>query len=175
MADLHYLIIYHRRTDILSFDPVPFYTLREMRRLFAAIGFTLLLTGCGAVTPAEPAEEAPVPETAVHTKPRYIPYAPRELDSRRGAILFFASSGDRFSVNNDHLLQSLYESGSVSVSTYRVDFGSATGARLKYGVIVEDTFILLDASGERVGAYTHPSPDEVRILVQGRVPVPSAP
>ena len=139
------------------------------------LGVLLVLAGCGGPSTVPPEQEAPAPETTLQTKPRYIPYSARELDSRRGAILFFAGTGDRFSVANDHLLQSLYESGSVSVSTYRVDFGSATGARLTYGVVVEDTFILLDASGERVGAYTHPSPDEVRILVQGRVPVPSAP
>ncbi len=144
-------------------------------RRLAVLGIFLALTGCGGPSTVPADQEAPAPETTLQTKPRYIPYSPRELDSRRGAILFFAGTADRFSVANDHLLQSLYESGAVSVSTYRVDFGSATGARLKYGVIVEDTFILLDASGERVGAYTHPSPDEVRILVQGRVPVPSAP
>lgn len=146
-----------------------------IRRSIVLLVVPLALAGCGGSSPVTTDQEAPAPEAVVQSRPRYIPYSPRELDSRRGAILFFAGTGDRFSVANDHLLQSLYESGSVSVSTYRVDFGSATGARLKYGVIVEDTFILLDASGERVGAYTHPSPDEVRILVQGRVPVPSAP
>lgn len=146
-----------------------------MRRACAIIGIALFLGGCA--TTAAPASDERVPSSgaAAHAKPRYSPYTVRNLDSRHGAILFFARSSDPYSVDHDHLLQSLYESGAVSVSTYRVDFASATGARLQYGVIIEDTFILLDASGQRVGAFTHPSPDEIRILVQGRVPVPSTP
>ena len=133
----------------------------------------LVLSACVSTTP--PSEPTTPPSAALDTKPAYLPYTSRALDSRRGAILFFAKESDRYSQKSDVLLQSLYESGSVSVSTYRVDFASATGARLQYGVIVSDTFILLDASGQRVGAYTHPSPEEVRVLVQGRVPAPSAP
>lgn len=138
----------------------------------AAFLLLLALSGCG--TPAPTPEPAPSP-AQTETRPRYLPYSPRMVDSRRGAMLFFVKDSDPYSVEHDHLLESLYESGSVSVSTYRVDFGSATGARLKYGVIVEDTFILLDASGERVGAFTHPSTADIHVLVQGRVPAPPSP
>lgn len=114
-----------------------------------------------------------VPSTA----PVYAEYTQRGIDIRHGAILFFAKPGDVFSEANDKLLRSLYDAGDVTVSTYRLDFSSATGSRLRYGVIVEDTFVLLDATGERVNAFIHPTPDEVRILVRGKVPAsfPSQP
>ncbi len=138
------------------------------------IALAFVLTACGS-NGAELTGDLLVSEVALNSsRPEYVPYHPRQIDSRQGAILFFAKETDPYSIEHDQLLRTLYESGAVSVSTYRVDFASATGARLTYGVITEDTFILLDASGERVGAYTHPSSEEIRILVRGRVPVSPA-
>lgn len=140
------------------------------KSVWLVIGFTLLLSACGSSASDLSAALVPL-ERIDDVGPAYTDYSPRSLDSRNGAILFFAKTDDPFSVSHDQLLQSLYSSGSVAVPTYRIDFGSATGARLRYGVVIEDTFILLDASGERIGAYTHPSPEDIAILVQGRIPV----
>jgi len=141
------------------------------KSVWFVIGFAFLLSACDSSASDLSAALVPA-ETTNAIRPTYTEYSPRSLNFSHGAILFFATTDDPFSVSHDQLLQRLYASGSVSVPTYRVDFGSATGARLRYGVVIEDTFILLDASGERVGAYTHPSPEDIAILVQGRIPVP---
>lgn len=148
----------------------------SMKRLLLVLS-AALLAGCGSGTDAVRNTSAPLAASgAVRSVPKitysYLEYSDRGVDTKRGAILFFAKDGDPFSVRSDHALHTLYESGSVSVNTYRVDFPSSTGARLKYGVIVENTFVLLDASGQRVAAFIHPTEDDIAVLVRGRLPSP---
>lgn len=86
-------------------------------------------------------------------------------------LLFFASD-DPFSAASEAYLHKVYGSGAAKVSAYRLEFGSSTGARLTHGVLVPNTFVLLDASGQRVTAVIHPSQEELSILLRGNIPVP---
>jgi len=63
------------------------------------------------------------------------------------------------------MLQAIYASGSALLSTYRLDYGSSTGARFTYGVIVPDTFVLLGPDGVRKTNVIHPSEAELRALL----------
>lgn len=135
---------------------------------------SLVLVACGGsgVTVADaPASGSGAVATQQKQREKYLPYTERGVNLRGGGILFFAKDGDPFSAAHDKILQALYESGSVSVTTYRVDYGSSTGARLRYGVVVEDTFVLLGPSGERVASLVHPSEEDISILVRGRLPL----
>jgi hypothetical protein len=133
----------------------------------------VILSSCG--TPSEPlldtAQELGTENTlrVDGLAPVYAPYSD-DIDLQQGAILFFAKDGDPFSLKHDAHLQALYAAGSGSVSTYRVDFSTATGARIRYGVIVEDTFVVLDRSGDRIASYLHPTGDDIAALIRGRVP-----
>lgn len=130
-------------------------------------GCLLLFSACGG---AAPAEEVPAKAEVPSSVPVYAEYSSRGVDTRHGAILFFAKQSDPFSAASDAALRSLYDAKTALVSTYRVDFPTSTGARLRYGVIVEDTFVLLDATGERVNAFVHPTADDLKILVRGNIP-----
>ena len=95
----------------------------------------------------------------------YSDYTPRSLQSGKRAVLFFAQSGDPFSLSHDTLIRSLAASGMLKVPTYRVDFGSATGARFTFAVIAPDTFVTLDATGQRVLSLIHPDTDQLTTLL----------
>jgi hypothetical protein len=139
-----------------------------------------LLALCSCSTPKESVVDTLQESTSdtshatVSSSPVYAPYE-EDIDIGTGALLFFAKDGDSFAAKHDTLLQSLYASGSGVVSTYRIDFASATGARLRYGVVVSDTFVLLNASGVPIGRFINPTEEKIVALISGRVSSPASP
>ncbi len=105
----------------------------------------------------------------------YTEYSDRLVGHGKSSVLFFFKASDPFSVRNDAIIKNVYATGAAVVTTYRVDFPTATGARLKYGVLVEDTLVLLDAAGEPVASFIHPSRDEIHIILRGNIPVTEKP
>lgn len=85
-------------------------------------------------------------------------------------VLFFAKAQDPFSAAHHALLTALSASGKLTVPTYRIDFDSATGSRLGYGVFASDTFVTLGGSGQRLSIAIHPTDDEVRSLLTSTHP-----
>ncbi len=53
----------------------------------------------------------------------------------------------------------------IRIPTYRVDFSTASSLKIRYGVIVPDTFVLLGAHGEKLQSILHPSDTELRQLL----------
>ena len=100
----------------------------------------------------------------------YAPYTPGVL-ARGGAALLFFASEDPFSAASDAFLRSVYPSSGATIPTYRVAFSTSTGARLTYGVLIPNTFVLIDGGGQRTAAVIHPSEEELRILLRGHVPL----
>jgi hypothetical protein len=151
----------------------------HMKRLFVITFLTFGLVACGSSTPIA---ENPTPseEVASSVSPNlnkggvtYSDYAERTIGRGKSVVLFFFKPSDPFSEKNDGIIKAVYGTGAAVVSTYRLNYPTATGARLKYGVIVEDTFVLLDASGQRVANFIHPTEDEIRIILRGNIPVPA--
>ncbi len=151
-----------------------------MKKAFLAAFLPLLLTACGSAPQ--------VPDTATPTSSSgtvvqnlnkggvtYTDYSDRSIGRGKSSVLFFFRATDPFSVRNDAIIRSVYGTGAAVVSTYRVDYPTSTGARLKYGVLIEDTFVLLDAQGQRVASFIHPTDDEIRIILRGNIPVPAKP
>jgi len=143
-------------------------------RLISFLGL-ILLAGCGqpqstAVSPQVPASESGAVSSSAVTappeRPVYTLYDSRFVGKGHGSLLFFAQNSDPFSAQSDLNLRKLYASGSAVVSTYRLDFGSETGARFNYGVIVPDTFVLLGPSGERKTSMIHPQEEELKALLK---------
>lgn len=91
----------------------------------------------------------------------YKDYDARLVASGSAAILFFAEKSDPFSAKHDALLQRLSRSGALKIPVYRLEFGSSTGARITYGAIVPDTFVLLDAKKARSSSLIHPTDAEL--------------
>ena len=92
----------------------------------------------------------------------YVPYLSRSSVKGKRAVLFFLGIDDPFSEEHHVLIQSLVASSELKVPTFRIDFATATGARIEYAVVVPDTFVLVDASGARVQSLIHPTTDELK-------------
>ena len=92
----------------------------------------------------------------------YASYEPRVLRLKQPMVLFFSKSTDLFSLQHDTLIQSLAAAQALRIATYRVDFDSGTGARLAFGVVVPDTFVRLDAQGQRTSLMIHPTAEAFR-------------
>lgn len=160
-------------------------TLKPMPRFFkGVIVFVVIAVICFllyklAFTPPEPVNPttsassgaAAFVSSSVDHTPRYLPYTTNAVGKGKSALLFFAGS-DVFSEASDAFLKRVYASGGIRVSTHRLEFASATGSRITHGVLVQNTFVLLDPNGNRVTAVVHPSEEELRILLRGNIPVP---
>ena len=95
----------------------------------------------------------------------YVPYLSRSFLQGKPAVLFFIGVDDPFSARHAAFIQTLVVSSELKVPTYRLDFATATGARIDYGVVVPDTFILLDAKGQRIESLIHPTDEELKKLL----------
>ncbi|MDD5055906.1 MAG: hypothetical protein PHZ00_06605 [Candidatus Peribacteraceae bacterium] len=98
---------------------------------------------------------------------QYTSYAPERIIGRT-SVLFFAKDADPFSRLSDQRLQTLYGSGSATLSTYRVPFNESADLQLRYGVFVEDTFVLVGTGAERLSLIIHPSEMELKELITSR-------
>lgn len=140
--------------------------MQPMRRALIVIG-TVLLTACGNGEVVEVPNDIPV-DVVPENVPTYVTDSV-PLPATK-ALLFFAKEHDPFSRKNEALVRQFYGSGAAKLSTFRIDFSSATGARLKYGVLVEDTFVLLGQNGERITSILHPTTQELQSLLSGTAP-----
>jgi len=86
-------------------------------------------------------------------------------------LLFFAGN-DIFSRDIDATLRSIYGSGGVVASTFRLEFGSATGARLQYGVLVPSSLVVITASGAEK-PILYPTEEHLHILLYPFLPLDS--
>ncbi len=149
-----------------------------MHKRLAVIGFLFLLAACGG----PPATEIVVPTESDESSSAdlsnddvlYTEYSDRLVGQGESSVLFFSKPTDPFSMKSDAVIRATYGSGAALVSTYRLDFQTSTGARLKYGVLVEDTFVLVDSTGARVANFVHPPADVIGTILRGRLPSPEA-
>lgn len=150
-----------------------------MKNALLAALLPLLLAACGGPDPLPETTTAPASTSgtvAVNLNKGgviYTEYSDRLIGRGKSSVLFFFRSTDPFSIRNDAVIRAVYGTGAAVVSTYRVDYATSTGARLKYGVLIEDTFVLLDAQGQRVASFIHPTDEEIRIILRGNIPVPA--
>lgn len=152
--------------------------LTPMHKHVLVIAMTFFIAACGSGESVLHSSVLPTSTGTVATNLNrggvvFAQYSDKLIGRGKNSVLFFAHPSDPFSVKNDAIIRSVYGTGAAIVSTYRLDFPTATGARLKYGVLTADTFVLLDASGVRIATFIHPSADEIRIILRGNLPVSS--
>ncbi len=94
----------------------------------------------------------------------YREYEPDISLGAQGSILFFAQADDPFSLAHEEIILAYAVKKELRLPVFRVDFLNKQ-MKLTYGVIVPDTFIVLDAVGQRVQSIIHPSTAELRALL----------
>ncbi len=147
------------------------------RRAYFMMIFLFALAACGTTSPVtkQQVTKKIVNSSSVANLNKggviYTDYSGSLVGRGKSSVLFFFKASDPFSVRNDATIRSVYGSGAAVVTTYRLDFLTSTGARLQYGVLLEDTLVLLDTAGQRVASFIHPSEEEIRIILRGNLPV----
>jgi hypothetical protein len=127
----------------------------------------LLCAACSSAEPL-PEQDLSLDDLPPPSGPAYVENFGR-LPVRGPMILFFSKVADPFSERSDAVLRSVYGSGAALFTTYRLDLGSSTGAKLKYAVFTEDTFVSVSGSGT-VQSIVHPSAQQIRELLKtGRI------
>ncbi|MSR67276.1 hypothetical protein EXS65_00395 [Candidatus Peribacteria bacterium] len=95
----------------------------------------------------------------------YRPYA-ADTDLRgESTVLFFADDEDPFSVIHETMLRDAALESRLHLLVYKVDFESAGKLKLQYGVVLPDTFVLLNKNAERIQSILHPSDAEFHALL----------
>ncbi len=107
---------------------------------------------------------AAVSESAPKNDTLYRPHEPNIVFGEHGSILFFAQTDDPFSLAHEEIILAYAVKKELRLPVFRVDFLNKQ-MKLAYGVIVPDTFIIVDAMGQRLRSIIHPSTTELRTLL----------
>jgi hypothetical protein len=145
-----------------------------MRRIILLSCSLLLLVACGPKAPATSTDTPglvaavipDVPLPPLPQKPAYLPFDGLLLGRDVPFVLFFAQKLDPFSERSDNVIRTVYASGSAMISTMRVEYGTATGERFRFGVVVPDSLVVLRSDGERLENLIHPSSEDIRALLR---------
>ncbi len=96
----------------------------------------------------------------------YLAYSDGVLGNGETKLLFFHAPWCPFCVANDALLHTLYDGEDFSRSTYKIDYDTATELRSRYGIVTQDTVVLVDGNGEKLESLIHPSESDFRTMLR---------
>ena len=108
-----------------------------------------------------PPSAANVPATTGEkfAKGEYTDYREGIIGNGRTSVLFFHAAWCPYCRAQDVALKALYASNGFPVSTYKVDYDSSTDLRVRYGVVQQHTFVVIDGQGNKTDEVTDASPD----------------
>lgn len=110
----------------------------------------------------EEKEEAVAPTASVG----YAAYSDGVVGNGEPSLLFFYASWCPKCQTNDGLLTDAYDAGKGAISTYKVDYDTADALKEQFGVVQQDTFVLIDGDGNVVKTAAFPSKEELHSLIQ---------
>lgn len=125
----------------------------------AMITLSLFLVACKGQQAVKP---TPRPTA---TAGGYQDFQSSVIGNGEKSVLFFHASWCPMCQDKDKKLTELYESSKVPVKTYKVDFDTSTDLKQQYGITMQDTFVLIDGSGEVVKKEAAPSFSGVKRLL----------
>ncbi len=95
-----------------------------------------------------------VSNTGAMEKGSYSDFADNVVGNGRKSVLFFHAAWCPYCAKSDKDLIELYGKTSPPVSTYKVDYDSATELKKKYGIVQQHTFVLIDGTGNALQKLT---------------------
>lgn len=136
----------------------------------AATLCALALVGCKPATQKQ--DVAPQPkgeQTNEVTKGSiagdYMVYEEGVIGNGESAVLFFYAAWCPFCQEKDNSLRQWYTEAEFPMKVYRVDFDTEMELRQKYGIVQQDSFVLINASGEAVTTEVSPSLTQLKRLL----------
>lgn len=112
-----------------------------------------------------PMEDHKEMDAEVMSETSYIEYSDGVIGNGETSVLFFHATWCPACKKNNGLLDTWYSSEQFSRSVYKIDFDTATELRKQYGVTGQDTFVLIDGSGNEIERVSFPSQSALRGLL----------
>src|SRR3989344_7594978 len=95
-----------------------------------------------------------------------LPYAEGIIGNGRQSVLFFWASWCPYCKTNDERLKKWEDDGLLDFNAYKVNYDTESDLKNRYGVVNQDTHILIDGDGDEIRRVTFPSEEALRDLVQ---------
>jgi thiol-disulfide isomerase/thioredoxin len=114
--------------------------------------------------PMEDMEEKEM-DTEVAAEGSYTAYTDGVIGNGKTSVLFFHATWCPACKKNNGLLESWYNAEQFPRSVYKIDFDTATELRKQYGVNGQDTFVLIDGSGNEIERVSFPAQSALRALL----------
>ena len=99
---------------------------------------------------------------------QYFAYSDGVIGNGDSAVLFFHASWCPMCKANDKNLKGFYGEGGVPLNTYKIDYDTASALKSQFGVVQQDTFVLIDGDGKPLKTISFPGKEAVRDIVNGR-------
>ena len=77
----------------------------------------------------------------------YLAYEHGVVGNGEKALLFFHAEWCPTCHQKDAILSGLYDTGEYAISTYKVDYDNSDELKKLFGVVSQDTFVLIDGNG----------------------------
>jgi thiol-disulfide isomerase/thioredoxin len=107
---------------------------------------------------------------AVEQKPSqktaYLAYADGIIGNGETSLLFFHASWCPSCKQSDNDLKALYNAGTPTFNTYRVDYDASLDLRKRYGVVQQHTFVLIDGKGTALQTLLSATSEELTRLLR---------
>ncbi|MDA1208859.1 MAG: thioredoxin family protein [bacterium] len=113
------------------------------------------------------AEEPVVIIPTVASVGTYTSYYNGVIGNGEPAVLFFHAAWCPYCQKNDALLNNFYDTGDFPLSTYKIDYDTASELKSRFGVVQQDTFVVIDGAGNKVSSKSFPSEDALRAMIEG--------
>ncbi len=161
--------------------------------LFALLVITMTLTACTVPTELQPDDENPPKDqmnaieerqkiqakkdvemeredeaemdTELASEGSYTAFKDGVIGNGETSVLFFHATWCPACKKNNGLLESWYGAEQFMRSVYKIDFDTATELRKQFGVTGQDTFVLIDGSGNEIERVSFPSQSALRALL----------
>jgi len=104
-------------------------------------------------------------EIGIQTSVEYSDYQEGVIGNGKQSLLFFHAPWCPYCRINDARLLKLYEERAATVSTYKIDYDSHLDLRSRYGIVEQDTFVLIDGQGNAIQEIFRPNEQKLRDLV----------
>jgi thiol-disulfide isomerase/thioredoxin len=159
--------------------------------LFALLVITMTLTACTVPTELQPDDENPPKDqvnaieerqkmqaqkdaemedeaemdTELASEGSYTAFKDGVIGNGETSVLFFHATWCPACKKNNGLLESWYGAEQFMRSVYKIDFDTAIELRKQFGVTGQDTFVLIDGSGNEIERVSFPSQSALRALL----------